>query len=290
MLRERGVERVSFGLADDAIGRRLRRAPECAPTARACRTYDYAARSTLFASFDCARRRRSRTSRSGLAPKLPAVPPSAAYDGQLTFRRLADAPVESRALARALIGCVSRQAPRERSHGRPYRRDRSLPARRSGLARFPRRDVRAIARCSARRFMPTSTESMGGRSASISRAKRMGIGAAVSDSRSRTARWHRADVRAARAWGSASPLQRTWAAGSGARHRSTLDGRNLLTDSELRLRPPDRPAGAIRRSRRIGIYLGRAPAPEVLRTRQSVPERPQETSHLNTGESEAARL
>lgn len=33
----------------------------------------------------------------------------------------------------------------------------------------------------------------------------------------------------------------------------TLDGRNLLTDSELRLRPPDRPAGAIRRSRRIGV-------------------------------------
>jgi DNA-3-methyladenine glycosylase len=33
----------------------------------------------------------------------------------------------------------------------------------------------------------------------------------------------------------------------------TLDGSNLLTDPRLRLHPPDRAAGAIRRSRRIGV-------------------------------------
>ncbi|MGC2129907.1 MAG: DNA-3-methyladenine glycosylase [Candidatus Aquilonibacter sp.] len=33
----------------------------------------------------------------------------------------------------------------------------------------------------------------------------------------------------------------------------TLDGCDLLTDSELQLHPPDWPAGAIRRSRRIGV-------------------------------------
>ncbi|MGA7745421.1 MAG: DNA-3-methyladenine glycosylase [Candidatus Aquilonibacter sp.] len=33
----------------------------------------------------------------------------------------------------------------------------------------------------------------------------------------------------------------------------TLDGCNLLTNSTLQLHPPDRPVGAIRRSRRIGV-------------------------------------